>query len=468
MPTVGVLSVGVKGTLGGPGGLQSVLGQAGAAVSKFRATLAGLGGALLGSAILRDIGQIAQDIDGLAERAVRMGVEVSKLGGLQLAAERGGMSVQQLETSVVKFTKGIQEAARGTGAAERALGELGLNAKDLVKMPLDQRLGAVADKMAGVADETARLEIALNLFGKSGAGMLNMLGEGSAGLAEFQKEAEKLGIVIGDEQAEQVGRFADAMDRLKAVTQGFKNQIVISIAPEAADILEGITELQGFMRGEMARQGITADASARSGEFGAPGWMQRFFPTYAKAWNAVGNTVFEGMAVGAGDRIRPEEITVPRGSLAAREQMDAIQDAMAAGAAKTLGIDLSKALNLETLKTASKGAVDGLQGLLKGAADAKQAAESWMIKDIWRTMWGPQTQIEEAKKEEREAKERPAIEALERGTVAAAQKIDEILRANPAEQVARQQLQEAQEQTRLMEQFVQAIESGSPLLLADL
>ena len=171
------------------------------------------------------------NIDEMAKIADRIGMTTESLAGLQHAASLAGVENKTLEKSLQNLTIGISNAADGTGLAKDALLELGLNAKALEQLPVDQQMNAVADAMQGVKNQTDKVRIAYELFGARGVKVLNMLGDGSAGLSEMAKEAEHLGISISRVDAAQIEQANDAVTRASGVFTGLGNQLATAFSP---------------------------------------------------------------------------------------------------------------------------------------------------------------------------------------------------------------------------------------------
>ena len=89
----------------------------------------------------------------------------------------------------------IGEAATGSAMAAHALGQLGLSVESLKGLSADQQFAAIAEQMQQVGDKTKRTQITLDIFGRSGGELINLLSGGAEGLNEFGKEAEAMGLL---------------------------------------------------------------------------------------------------------------------------------------------------------------------------------------------------------------------------------------------------------------------------------
>lgn len=170
-------------------------------------------------------------VDALAKTSDRLGIATDRLVGLQLAAEEAGVANKTLETSLIRLSKSVSEASQGRGTGLLALNELKLNARDLSRLGLTDQLLLIADRMAGLETQSDRVRIAMELFGKGGAAMLNLLGSGREVIAEAEVAAAKLGLTIDRDMASAVERANDAFGRVLLTAQGLARQFAVRVAP---------------------------------------------------------------------------------------------------------------------------------------------------------------------------------------------------------------------------------------------
>jgi len=210
--------------------------------------------------------------DELAKTADKLGVTTTALAGLRHAAELTGVSTGTMDMALQRFTRRAAEAAQGTGEAKGALQELGINAADLVKLPLDQQMSVVANSMAGVEKQSDKVRLAMKLFDSEGVALVNTLGGGSEALEKMTSEAEDLGITLSRTDTAQMEAANDALTRLKAVFTGLTNQLALAFAPIITFVADGFRQ-----------------AALDSGDFGNIG--QKVSIALVKSFGFVLNTV---------------------------------------------------------------------------------------------------------------------------------------------------------------------------------
>ena len=177
------------------------------------------------------------NIDSLAKTADKIGVTTEALGGLRHAAELTGVGSDTLDMAMQRLTRRVSEAANGTGEAKNALIELGINASNLEKLPLDVQMEVIADAMGDVKSQSDKVRLAMKLFDSEGVSLVNTLASGSTGLQQMAKEADTLGITVSRVDAAKIEMANDAVTKSKGVFTGLGNQLATAFAP----IIQGVS-----------------------------------------------------------------------------------------------------------------------------------------------------------------------------------------------------------------------------------
>ena len=179
--------------------------------------------------------------DTLAKTASKIGTTTEALGALRYAADLTGVATNTMDMALQRFTRRTAEAAAGTGEAKGAIKELGINAQELNRMPLDQRMIVLADAFQGVTGESDRLRLAFKLFDSEGAALVNTLSQGSDGLKEMLGEAKLLGLTMSSSASKGVEDTVDSLTKLKSLFKGITNQTVAAFAPAIKTMVEQFT-----------------------------------------------------------------------------------------------------------------------------------------------------------------------------------------------------------------------------------
>ena len=223
-------------------------------ISSFAKTAAGSLAALYGATSI--IGFVKSQIDAAdatGKMAQKVGISVEELSKLQYAAKLADVDTGQLQTGLVKLSKGMVEAANGTGQARNALSAMGISVKntDGTLKSSSTVLKEIADKFATYEDSANKTAIATQLFGKSGAELIPLLNAGSKGIKESADELERFGAVITEKAAAQAERFNDNLTRLStvgsAVGKSIANDVIPYLNQLAEEFLVARANGMGFM-----------------------------------------------------------------------------------------------------------------------------------------------------------------------------------------------------------------------------
>ena len=183
--------------------------------------------------------------DQVAKTGDKIGIALGPFQELRYAAERSGVSTEKFDSSLERFVKRMGEATQGTGAARKAYEELGLSAEDLAKLTPEKSLEVVADRLSSVENQSQRVAIAAQLFGREGVAMVNMMKDGSAGLQALRKDARATGYVLSEQAARDAEAFKDAMLDAQLGMAGMKNTIGAELMPAITDMMG---DLSAWMR----------------------------------------------------------------------------------------------------------------------------------------------------------------------------------------------------------------------------
>lgn len=202
----------------------------------------GLKMAGLGAAVVAPLAGAAKSFADMGSKlwdmSKRTGVSVEALSVLGYAAEQSGAEIESLEVGLRKMQKAIVDAASGSASAQEALALLGLTVQDLVGLSPEQQFKLIADRIDQIEDPTLKAAAAMEVFGKSGTGLLPMFEGGAAALDAYEAKARKLGIIMSTEDAKAADEFGDALGDLWKVLK----QAVFTIGSALAPLLQTLAE----------------------------------------------------------------------------------------------------------------------------------------------------------------------------------------------------------------------------------
>ena len=163
------------------------LGRLGSAFDSLRSHWLALAGAFGGGYLItKGIREMVDSFKSITEAelslehlSTRLGASTRDLSGLQFAAERSGLGIEQFNMATARMVKNISQAAlevdqgkkgtdqygSATGKAAQALRELGLNAKILNDLPLKEKYEALSEAMKKISSDSDKVRIAMALTG---------------------------------------------------------------------------------------------------------------------------------------------------------------------------------------------------------------------------------------------------------------------------------------------------------------
>ena len=226
---------GLKTTIAGAaGGLAKVVAVVGGAAITGGIGLVTSGFAAATASVWRFVDAGA----GLDDIANRTGASAEGLSQLRYAAEQSGTDLTAVEKAMRKLGDVQTQAAAGSKSAAAALASVGLSAGQLAAMSVEDRFLAVADGISRIQDPAAKASLAMDLLGKSGADLVPMMEEGSAGIRGLMAEANQLGLTISGPQAKAAAAFDDTWAKLTSALRSAGNVIAVAVIPYVTAFLD--------------------------------------------------------------------------------------------------------------------------------------------------------------------------------------------------------------------------------------
>src|SRR3990170_4192641 len=164
------------------------------------------------------------------EFASRLGMSADALTVLGYAAEQSGASQETMNAALQKMQNLIGEATAGSKEAAAAFAAIGLAVSSLQTLKPDQQFSIIAERIKDIGSASERTKVILDIFGKSGGELINTLALGAEGLEAYGKEAEAMGILLGNARGD-VESLGDTMNKVKRTWGGAVQQMVITTTP---------------------------------------------------------------------------------------------------------------------------------------------------------------------------------------------------------------------------------------------
>lgn len=195
----------------------------GSQINTLGARFGSLGSLLLGGGVLTAVAAVAttfvslgkaafDNADSLVKMSDKTGIGVEALQRLQAVGDASGNSIEQISSGVNRLQKALEEGSKQTRSA---VDGLGLSLSDLKTLKPEDQFAAVAGAIQSIHDPAKQAQLAMELFGRSGAELLPTLKANIQGIGDATK-------VMSDET---VRNLDDAGDAWKAF---YRNLTVIT------------------------------------------------------------------------------------------------------------------------------------------------------------------------------------------------------------------------------------------------
>lgn len=183
----------------------------------------------------------------LSKLSSQTGASVNELSKMQAVGSQLSIDQDDLTGSIEELNIRLGETVRdGTGPAAEAFKQLGLDAQQLADMPLTERFGTISDALNGLQDQAQKSFLADEIFGGDAFRIMPAIQQGSDGMDQLISKGEKLGLVMGDEQARSGQQFMQTLNTLKSGATGIFREIG-SLILTTMDFGEGTASLTDFV-----------------------------------------------------------------------------------------------------------------------------------------------------------------------------------------------------------------------------
>lgn len=200
--------------------------------------------------------------DELDELSQKLGISAEQLSKWAYAANLSGTDINTVARSVNLLGRNLAEAADPASKMGETFAALRISVKDAAGNLRSAKdvLPEIADRFKALDNQTTETALAMQLFGRSGADLLEFLNRGSDGIAELEDELASLGGVISNDTAAAAAEFKDELDRLKIMGQGLGLQIAQRLLPTLIDTVQEFRQL--VKEGDLVANVVTVVSSA--------------------------------------------------------------------------------------------------------------------------------------------------------------------------------------------------------------
>jgi TP901 family phage tail tape measure protein len=231
--------------------------------------LAGLGGVGSIGGLAEMARQTAELGEHLHNLSVETGVTTQALQALQFGAEQAGLSGTNMQMGLDRLNRTIADSASGRNKQAASLfAHLGISLRDAHGhiRSVTEILPLLADAIQKTASAAMRSDMAQTLMGRSGARLLPLFAEGSAGLDELQERWNRFGYTLSDAQVATSTKFMDSWHDMTAAVSGFSTEVGARLLGVLQPVIEKMADWIATNR-EWLAQDITGAVRAAAGAF---------------------------------------------------------------------------------------------------------------------------------------------------------------------------------------------------------
>lgn len=242
---------------------------------KTALTVTGVVAAISGivSGLREAVNMTAQTADGIDKGSARLNISKRKYQEWDHALRQSGASINDLQKGVIQFNQYVssfepgavvenaEEAAEGAGGEmANAFARLKISVKDAngqlksTETLIEESLIALAG-FEGSKEERGTL--VNTLFGRGATSLNALLDSGVAGVKELLGEADKLGLIMSDEEITNAVEYGDAVANLNEELASIKTAFVADIIPVLRDGAKFLTDLLSKFNPRLRENSLT-------------------------------------------------------------------------------------------------------------------------------------------------------------------------------------------------------------------
>ena len=239
-----------KGMKGAGAGAASLGAALNPVVLAAAAAAAGLVAAAVAAKVAKEaFVKIVRETLALAERLDEIGKKAKAIGGVSAeslqemvgAFELAGIASEQSIKSMQKLNQSTGEAMRGTKTYTDAFKALGLEAGKVARMPLKERMLAIADGMGRMGTQAEKAQVGALLFGRAWKDLVVGMGD-KATLEAAIKDISRFH-VASDEAVRNSEELQDAILRTNKAWEAMKTDALDPLIPVFTGVANGLAKI---------------------------------------------------------------------------------------------------------------------------------------------------------------------------------------------------------------------------------
>ena len=208
------------------------------AMGGLNKTFATFGLIVSGGAFVGLVKSAIDSADSFGKLSDQTGIAANTLQAYVNAGKLAGVGQETIDKGLRRLAQSMREADQGVATYSDSYKALGISVRDSdgnLKSS-ETVLGEIADRFADLPDGATKAAISMEIFGRSGASLINLLNGGSAALSEFN-------YAVSDEFAQNAEFFNDQIAVLGIRFDGFRKQLADALLPTLNNLIGVFSDL---------------------------------------------------------------------------------------------------------------------------------------------------------------------------------------------------------------------------------
>ena len=208
------------------------------AMGGLNKTLGAFGLLISGGAFIGLVKGAIDSADSFGKLSDQTGIAANSLQAYVNAGKLAGVGQETIDKGLRRLAQSMREADQGVATYSDSFNALGLSVRDSEGnlKSSETVLGEIADRFADLPDGATKAAISMEIFGRSGASLINLLNGGSAALEEFN-------YAVSDEFAQNAEFFNDQIAVLAIRFDGFRKQLADALLPTLNNLIGVFSDL---------------------------------------------------------------------------------------------------------------------------------------------------------------------------------------------------------------------------------
>ncbi len=208
------------------------------AMGGLNKTFGAFGLLISGGAFVGLVKSAIDSADSFGKLSDQTGIAANNLQAYVNAGKLAGIGQETIDKGLRRLAQSMREADQGVATYSDSFNALGLSVRDSEGnlKSSETVLGEIADRFADLPDGATKAAISMEIFGRSGASLINLLNGGSAALEEFN-------YAVSDEFAQNAEFFNDQIAVLAIRFDGFRKQLADALLPVLNNLIGVFSDL---------------------------------------------------------------------------------------------------------------------------------------------------------------------------------------------------------------------------------